>query len=415
MDRDGLVVLGTAPLGLSTGRRNLMIGGCVLANMVDGFDVLATAFTGSAIMADWRLDPQTLGVIFSAGLAGMVLGSLFISPLADRFGRRPVSLACMFGMTVGMFAAANSGDPMQLILARLVTGLGIGGVLATLSTTVAEVAPPEWRNRTMALFAAGYPLGSILGGLLAVGLVRQHGWHTIFLIGGLLTGLVFIVNFFSLTESSVKSQRLEMFGREFPGRLFGGEKWRTTLAFCAAFLLHMIAFFFVLSWTPKLTEALGFSPDTGNLVTIMINAGSLIGPLIFGFFADRFGLLRMAGGYFAAFAILTAAFAIQAHNLTTLYGLALFIGLAMGGAMTSLYTMAPAIFGPEVRSAGTGLAIGVGRVGGTLGPLLAGWALAAGMGRSTLYFLFALPLLMVFLILRSGLIALPQPATERRA
>jgi len=391
-DRSG----GTVRGGVAT------IIGALFANVVDGFDVLAVAFTGSAIMAEWHLSPALLGTIFSAGLAGMMLGSLFIAPLADRYGRRPVSLACMATMSLGMFAAAGAHTPVHLITARLLTGLGIGGVLAALNTVVAEIAPPARRNTILAVFSAGYPLGSVLGGLLAIGLVSSMGWRVVFVGGGALTALALLINAFTLPESAAPAARIRLFGGAFFRTLFGGANRSITLAYCAAFMLHMLAFFFILNWTPKLVEAMGFTAEQGNGVTVVINLGSLLGPLFFGWLADRLGLFRMARYYFLLFAASIVLLGLAPPVLPVLYAAALLAGLAMAGAMTSLYASAPVIFPAPVRAAGTGLGIGIGRLGGTLGPMLGGAAIGAGMGRVPLHVIMAVPVFAVFLIIAFG-------------
>src|SRR5687768_11340422 len=77
---------------------------CWFINMLDGFDVLAIAFTAPTISAEWHLEPGTLGVVLSAGLIGMALGALFIAPLADRFGRRTIILWCLAVIGSAMLA-----------------------------------------------------------------------------------------------------------------------------------------------------------------------------------------------------------------------------------------------------------------------------------------------------------------------
>lgn len=380
------------------------LAGCTFANMVDGFDVLAIAFSGSAIVADWGISDATLGAIFSAGLAGMMLGSLFISPLADRYGRRIVALSCMMVMTIGMLGASLAESPVQLILARLLTGLGIGGVLATLNTVVGEVANPARRNTVIAIYSAGYPVGSILGGLLAIGLIEDHGWRLVFAIGGVLTALALLINFFTLPESSQQSGRFLLFSKEFIGKLVGAGRRKVTILFCLVFVLQMATFFFVLNWTPRLVEQRGFSPAVGNSVTVVLNVGSLLGPMIFGVLADRLGLFRMGKFYFLLFAVSVAILGLIPSNLVALYAAAIVTGLAMAGTMTSLYAAAPVLFPGHVRAAGTGLVIGVGRLGAAIGPALAGWGIASGIGLAQLHFSFAIPPLLVFFIFASGAI-----------
>jgi MFS family permease len=385
-------------------RRFMALLGCVLGNIVDGFDILAVAYTGSAIMGAWRLDPATLGMIFSAGLFGMTLGSLLIAPFADRYGRRTVTLACLFTMAAGMLACGAAQNATQLIVLRFVTGLGIGGVMATLVTVVAEIASERRRNLTMALFSMGYPLGATLGGVVAMLLIGRFGWQSVFVLGGVLTFVVFGLNYLYLPESLTTRAPGTMRSR-YTQDLFGSSRF-FTLAMCLAFFLNMLSFFFINNWTPKLTEALGLDAQVGIVTGVLLSAGSLAGSLSFGFMADRFGLNVTAKCYFLCFGVLIAAFSIIGPQAIQLYALALATGLFMSGAMTSLYSIAPLVFEPKVRASGIGLAIGVGRLGATLGPLLAGFALNFGLERALIYLLYALPPLLV--------VALISPLLRRR-
>ena len=99
-------------------------------NMIDGFDVLAISFTAPLIAKEWGIPPQTLGILLSAGLAGMALGSLFLSPVADIFGRRAVLIASTAILSLGMLASAVTSNVLELAVCRLLTGIGVGGVLA---------------------------------------------------------------------------------------------------------------------------------------------------------------------------------------------------------------------------------------------------------------------------------------------
>jgi len=375
----------------------LTIAICTLANMVDGFDVLAIAFTSSAIMREWQLEPATLGLLFSAGLAGMVLGSLLISPLADRIGRRPVALGCMAAMSVGMFGAAIADSAMVLMAFRFVTGLGIGGVLSTLNTVVAEVAPPHRRNMSMSILAIGYPLGSTLGGLVAVACIAALGWRSVFFIGGIATVAVLLLNWFFLPESRTKAAGGK---RSTPYSALLSAKFRPATTFlCLAFFLHMICFFFVLNWTPRLVEMLGLSAEIGVTATIILNIGSLAGGLGYGLLADRLGWRAVGSSCFFAFAAFIAIFGFLPPSIPLIFALSALVGLAMSGAMTSLYALAPLLYPADLRASGTGMAISVGRIGATIGPALAGFAIGEGLDRTWLYGIFAVPPLLVALLM----------------
>lgn len=392
------------------------LAGAILGNLVDGYGVVAVAFIGRAIEQVWKLQPAELGLVFASGPAGMMLGSLLIAPLADRFGRRKIALASLALVSLAMFAAAATTNVVQLLFALLITGMGIGGVLATLNTLVAEIANPARRNVTMAIFSAGYPLGSTLAGVFAIGLMGQFGWPVVFIIGGGIAGLAFLLNLVTLPEPE---------GRGGPGgplprgamreALFGAGRRGTTMAICAAFFLNMLTFYFILLWTARLSTGSGLTQDEGATVMTIVNVGSLVGPLLFGLLADRFGLRRMATAYFCLFALTVALFAGTGSVFWAIAVIAALVGMAMAGAMTSLYASTPLLFAQHARAAGTGLAIGIGRLGATLGPMLAGLGLQIGLGRSGLYLMFAVAPLLVALLLLSGRIDPPKTIESRGA
>ena len=150
---------------------------CFLMNMLDGMDVLVIAFTASAISTQWSISPRELGVVFSAALVGMTLGALLIAPLADRIGRKRLMLICDLVMGGSIFGTAYAGDIPQLMIFRFISGLGIGGMLASSSTLASEYAPPRTKDFWVGLVVGGYPVGAVLAGLVASYVIPTHGWR----------------------------------------------------------------------------------------------------------------------------------------------------------------------------------------------------------------------------------------------
>ena len=174
---------------------------CVLLNGLDGFDVLAISFAAPGIAAEWGINRAALGVVLSMELIGMSIGSIFLGGVADRFGRRPMILLCLVLMTAGMFLAAQAGDVVTLSLIRLVTGLGIGGMLASTNAMVAEYSNARRRDFCIAVMVAGYPLGVIIGGTFASMLLAYFDWRSVFLLGAVGTAAMFPVVWLFLPES----------------------------------------------------------------------------------------------------------------------------------------------------------------------------------------------------------------------
>ncbi|MBW8770976.1 MAG: MFS transporter, partial [Gemmatimonadetes bacterium] len=160
---------------------------CVLLTALDGFDVLSISFASPGIAAEWHINRAVLGGVLSMELIGMSAGSVFVGSLADRIGRRPVTLLCLVIMAIGMWLATTATDVTTLSAYRLFTGLGIGGMLASSNAIVAEFANSKRRNLAVSLMACGYPLGAIVGGSIASRLLVGGTWRSVFGFGAIVS------------------------------------------------------------------------------------------------------------------------------------------------------------------------------------------------------------------------------------
>ncbi|WP_440985239.1 MFS transporter [Xanthomonas sontii] len=394
---------------------------CVLLNMLDGFDVMVMAFIAPHVSEAWRLSGKLLGIALSAGLVGMALGSLLLAPLADRWGRRNMILCCLAILTVGMAASALAQDIWQLAALRVFTGIGIGGMLAGVGVITSEYASPKWRSTAVALQATGYPIGATLGGLIAAMLLERWGWHAAFLFGALASLLCIPVVLALLPESldfllsrrppdalarlnvlltRMRAPTLDALPPRPPvqekagyAALFTPHLRRNSVLIALGFFMHMFAFYFVLSWTPKLLVQAGLSAEQGVTGGVLLNLGGIVGGALFGGLAARFALPRLTAVSFLIAALGMAAFATLGTQLQLAFPVAFVIGAALFGSMAGLYALAPIVFAPTVRTTGLGWAIGIGRVGAILSPMTVGVLVDAGWQPANLYYVLALPLL----------------------
>lgn len=401
---------------------------CMVLNMGDGFDVLAMAFTAPQIADDWALSPERLGILFSAGLVGMMLGSLLLAPLADQYGRRWGVLTSLVIVTLGMFFSAFCSSVIELGIMRFITGVGVGTMLPSINTMVAEYASLKRRNLSIAVVGTGYPMGATLGGVVAIFLMARYGWPSVYLFGAITSALMIPVVYYRLPESleyllakrppgalekinrvmvrlgeppltslpetmAVKTRKIPVLDTLAPDIRIN------TLLFCSAFFLLMISFYFVMSWTPQLLVQAGLSLQEGISGGVLLNLGGMVGQLLFGFTALRFGARRVILLQMTLAAVVMAGFSFVGTELIPLLVLAFLVGLSLFGAMTGLYALAPQVFSAELRNTGTGMAIGLGRMGAVCGPLIAGFLLAASWSPADSYLVFALPVIAAGLIL----------------
>lgn len=391
---------------------------CILLNALDGFDVLAISFASPGIATEWGIDRAALGLVLSMELIGMAVGSVLLGNLADRIGRRPTILGCLIVMAAGMAGATQAFDVVSLSLIRLATGLGIGGMLACTNAMVAELANARSRSLAVAIMAAGYPVGAILGGSVASYLLVSGGWRDIFLFGGIVTACFLPIAFWLLPESIgfllqkrpdgalVRINRL--LGRmghapadALPAidaaapkpsfaALFAPGLARTTILLTLAYFCHIMTFYFILKWVPKIVVDMGFAPSAAGGVLVWANVGGLAGSLLLGALSWR---LPVRGLVIIAMVASTVMVTIFGQGQTTLSGLSLVAaaaGFFTNGAVVGLYALVAQSFPTAVRAGGTGIVIGVGRGGAALGPILAGFLFTLDFGLPTVAIVMAL-------------------------
>ena len=393
---------------------------CIVINMMDGFDILAAGFTAPAISRAWTLRPTELGLLFSSGLAGMVIGALALSPLADRLGRRRIVLIGLAIVTLGMLTSAVAPGLWVLVMSRIVTGAGVAATMATLNTVVAEYANDRRRDLAVVLQAAGFPLGGLLGGL-GVYLIADQSWRWVFaagagfsvlLMAGVLAWLPESLDFLlerrppdTLARVNRLLVRLRlpevealvqapMAGRIAMRALLRGELARGSLLLCAAFFTLMFTFYFLTSWTPKLLTDYGLSTRGGVSGAVFMNMGGVAGDVAFGLLTLRWTAARLGPSFMVACAGTTVAFAFIPTSLAMLMPTAFLLGFLLFGSMACLFAMAPAIFPALTRTTGTGLALGIGRIGAVIGPYAGGLLIAAKWNRAAYLMAMAAPLLL---------------------
>ncbi len=403
----------------------LAIAICTLLIMLDGFDVLVMAFTASSVAAEWKLGGAQLGVLFSAGLIGMAIGSLLIAPLADRYGRQPVILLSLAIVSLGMLLSAAARNHAELAALRGITGLGIGGMLASVGVITAEYSSSKWRSTAIALQATGYPIGATLGGLMAAWLLGHHGWRSVFVFGGLTTALMVPIVLWRLPESvdflisrrpsgalGKLNRLMALMGRPAlqqlpaPARgshgaqggntvaaLFRNGLARPTLMLWIGFFLLMFNVYFSLSWTPKLLVQAGLSAQQGVTGGVLLNLGGIAGGSLFGLLALKARLRHLAIGSLLLNALFTALFGMASASLGWAFAAAVGMGVFLFACMAGLYGLVPSTYPAEVRATGMGWTIGIGRLGAILAPTMAGLLLDRGWQPASLYYVFALPLI----------------------
>lgn len=384
-------------------------------NALDGFDVLAMAFTATSVTNEFGLTGSQLGWLLSAGLVGMAVGALFAGPLADRYGRRTVLLFSLSLSTVGMFLSSTVSAVVELGLWRVITGLGVGGILATVTVLVSEYSNKRNRGMAISIYTAGYSLGATLGGLGATQLIPAFGWRSVFFAGAIATAAAFLmviallpesVDYYRVRRPQNADEKLGRIARrigldgEFSlgpapttdgaGRnsvsMLVSKRYRTTtLLLWVSFFAIMFGWYFANSWTPKLLVESGMSEQQGIIGGLMLTLGGTLGALLYGALTTKWDA-RLTLAAFTALGALTLVLFITTTALPALaFVSGVLVGMLISGCLAGLYTVAPQSYAPEVRTTGVGWGIGVGRIGAILAPIAVGALLDLGWTPTQLY------------------------------
>ncbi|MDE1146333.1 MAG: MFS transporter [Azospirillaceae bacterium] len=390
-------------------RQVLAIAIATALNALDGFDVLSISFAAPGIAKDWGITRAALGLVLSMELFGMGVGALLLGTLADRIGRRPTILGCLGIMSLGMFLASTATDVPILSAYRLFTGLGIGGMLAATNAIVAECSNAKRRNLAVAIMTGGYPMGAILGGSAASWLLAVTGrWQSVFEFGAICTlcfiplvlwlvpeTIAFLLHkrpanaLARINHTMVRQGReplaalppLDVVKKGFSvAQLLAPAMVGVTLLLTLSYFGHMMTFYFLVKWIPKIVVDMGFAPALAGGVLVWANVGGATGAFTLSLLTQRFGVRTLVVGSMLCGAVAVAVFGQGFTTLGGISAIACVGGFFTNGATAGLYAVIAQSFPASLRAGGTGFVIGLGRAGAALGPIVAGLLFTAGWG-----------------------------------
>jgi AAHS family 4-hydroxybenzoate transporter-like MFS transporter len=393
-----------------------------LAMFADGYEITAMAFAAPELVRIWGVEAASLGPVFSASLFGIFFGAPLLGYIGDRYGRKTaIVLGCLIcgSTTLAMVFATNL---QQLFVLRILTGIGIGGLMPNTVSLTSELSPKRFRAMLIVLMFTGITLGGGTPSVVAAWLVPQFGWQVLFLIGGIVplviaACIVFLlpesIKFLALREDkreelvgvarkvrpdlSISESAVFEFQQSMPSKGIGfrqifsnGLQWITPLLwFC--FGVTLMANYFLNSWMPVLFVQMGLPAEEAALASGLYHVGGTIGGLLISVLIDRYGfvvigLLLLLGGP------VVAGIGIEALSYPALLALSLAAGICVLGAQFGNNAAAGLLYPTEIRAKAVGWAFSMGRFGSILGPLVGGMLLARSWPLSDLFLAAAVPL-----------------------
>jgi AAHS family 4-hydroxybenzoate transporter-like MFS transporter len=373
---------------------------CALCLIVDGFDVQAMGYVAPALLQDWQIPAAALGPVFGAALFGILIGSLLVSMMADRFGRRPALIASMFLFGVLTLLTARAQSVAQLLAIRFFSGIGLGGIMPNAMTLTGEYSPRRLRVFLMIFISNGFNAGAMLGGFISAWLIPSFGWRSVFYCGGALPVVIGTVMIFALPESpqfaawSGRPREL----RRTPGGVpvvslfYEGRAVGTILLWIINFM-NLLNLYFLSSWLPTVVREAGYSVSTSVLVGTALQAGGTIGTVVLAWFIARRGFISVLTTSFAVAAVSVALIGQPALSLGLLFVIVFVAGWTVVGGQGAVNALAGTYYPTNLRSTGIGAGLGVGRIGAIIGPTLAGLLIGRHWTPRELFLAAAVPAL----------------------
>lgn len=394
---------------------------CLLCLVMDGFDVQALGYTAPSIVREWGVPNAALGPVFAAGNFGVLLGALLFSMLADRIGRRPVLIAATFFFAVMTLLTAQATSVTQLLILRLVAGIGLGTIIPNASALVGEYSPQRLRATMIMIVGVGFTAGAAIGGFIAAALIPTYGWQSVFYFGGAIPVLLAFAMALALPESlplmvllNKSRDRLAAWATQIDPalqatattRFVVREQGRTgvpvlhlfregravaTILFWIVNFMNLLNLYSLASWLPTVVRDAGYSTQTAVLVGTILQVGGTIGTFGLAWLVARSGFVRVMSGTFLVAAISIATIGQPGLSLAMIFVVVFIAGWCVVGSQPGLNALSGAYYPTAVRSTGVGAGLGIGRIGAIVGPVIGGGFMAAQWTTRDMFLAAAVP------------------------
>ena len=340
--------------------------------------------------------------------------------MADWLGRRWLIILSLTGFGALTLATAYAQSLEGLLALRFLTGIGLGACMSNVVALTSEYVPSRMRATMTTWMFCGYPLGASLGGLVVANLSATYGWRSVFVGGGVLPLLLAAIAVLSLPESLIhlasrprSEARIAAVVRRFGpkaalptgatltnsehrpgltvGHLFRDGRTLGTVLLWVMFFLMLVEVFLLTSWTPTLLNQAGKSMTVSVLTMAIVQGGGVITLLIFGPLFDRLGFQVTLVPLLIAAALAIALMGNTSDSVGLIMAFAFVAGAGVMGGQSSLIVLAAVFYPSFIRSTGVGWALGVGRIGSIVGPVVGGVLLSLQWEMHQVFLIAAIP------------------------
>ena len=379
---------------------------CSLVLLLDGFDTQAMGFLVPPISEELGIPLSAFGTVLSAGLFGLMIGAMSAGPIADRWGRKWAIIvsALVFGFFSLLTAGADS--IRELVTLRFLTGLGLGGAMPNVVALASEYAPKRLQPILVTAIFAGMGGGAVLASLVGGALIPIWGWRSVFYVGGILPIGLAVVLIKALPESvrflTARGQdpvRVSAIVRRIapelsdvplaptarPGagmaqsserfavaQLFSDGRTTGTLLLWVPFFMNLLILYFILSWLPSLLRQAGMPVSAGITAVMVFSIGGILGAFVQGPLMKAIGVFTTMVAEFVISLVLVVAASLIFENFPLMMTVTFILGISVQGAQAGLNVLSAMYYPTVIRSTGVGWALGIGRIGSIVGPMIGG-------------------------------------------
>ncbi|MGD9965789.1 MAG: MFS transporter [Hyphomonadaceae bacterium] len=351
--------------------------------MADGYDLQSIGFVAPEIARARGLELSEFAPVFAAGLFGTIPGAMAAGPISRLLGERPTLILSLFVFGAGTLACALNLSVESLVGTRFIVGLGLGVAIPVTMSVIAARTNVRARATIVTLALCGQPLGAIVGAALSSRLIPTYGWQAAFVVGGVLPLALIVFVFLLPRASNLSSDRS---GAERVRDLAAPSIAMTTLFLWSVSFINVLLLYVVVNWLPGIVQGAGYSLQQSLVVISLFNAGGIIGALSVAALIDRFGVFRIVPGVFLLAACLITSLSLALHDFSALELASFASGVAAYGGGASIGAMALMLYPAKLRTTGVGWTLGVGRLGGALGPIGVTGLLSVGLAPGDLFY-----------------------------
>jgi len=384
----------------------------------DGYDLVVYGTVVPVLIEEWGISPLYAGTLSSYGLFGMLFGAIGFGILGDQICRNKVIVAFVILFSVFTALCGFVSSPEIFGVFRFLAGLGLGGIMPNVIALLTDYAPQKYKGTIVAIVLCGYSIGGIIAPILGLTLMPSLGWESIFWVSAipLLLIPVFYKRLPETPSYLLKKGRVDELAKTLqklapdekidasmnfildevvtekqgPLALFSENRTRSTLLFWVAFFSCLLMVYGLNTWLPNLMIQAGYGLTSSLVFLIALQGGAIVGSLIMGPLADKYGFKKVLIPMYISGAIALTLLGFGGGEVWV-FLLIMIAGAATIGSQNIVQAYVSQYYPAFIRSTALGTSSGVGRIGGMMGPILGGVLLGMTLPNYQYFLAFAIP------------------------